>query len=65
MQNCTDSGISCFSTPQTNMDLPLNEITIKVYKYTKYEIKMQNSFRFLFFPNILSFPSFILADKRD
>ena len=29
------------------MDVPLNEIAIKVHKYTKYEIKVQNFFRFL------------------
>ena len=42
MQNRTDSGIPCFSTPQPNMDVPLNDIEIKVHKYTKYEIKVQN-----------------------
>ena len=48
MQNCTDSGIiPDFSTPQPNMDVPLNNIAIKVHKYTKYEIKVQKFFRFL------------------
>ena len=40
MQNRTDSRISRFSTPQTNMDVPLNDIAIKVFKYTKYEINV-------------------------
>ena len=47
MQNHTDSGIPCFSTSQPNMDVPLNDITIKVHKYTKYEIKVQDFIRFL------------------
>ena len=47
MQNRTDSGIPRFSTPQPNMHGPLNDIAIKVHKYTKYEIKVQNFFRFL------------------
>ena len=47
MQNRTDTGIPGFSTPQPNIDVPLNNITLKVHKYTKYEIKVQNSFRFL------------------
>ena len=38
MQDRTDSGILCFSTPHPNMDVPLNNITTKVHKYTKYEI---------------------------
>ena len=40
MQNHTDFGTPRFSTPQTNMDVPHNEITIKVPKCTKYGIKM-------------------------
>ena len=48
MQNSTNSGIPRFSTPQPNMDVPLNDIAIKVHKYTKCEIKKQNSFRFVF-----------------
>ena len=47
MQNRTDSRIPRFSSSQTNMDVPLNDIAIKVNKYTKYEIKVQNFFRFL------------------
>ena len=47
MQNRTNSGIPRFSTPQPNMDVPLNDIAIKVYKSTKYEIKVQNFFRFV------------------
>ena len=64
MQNRTDSGISCFSTTQPNMDVPLKDIAIKVHKCTKYKIKVQNfSSDFWLVSNILSFPSFILADK--
>ena len=47
MQNRTDSGISRFSTPQTNMDVSLHDITIKVIKCVKYEIKAYTFFRFL------------------
>ena len=58
MQNRTDSGTLCFSTPQPNMDVSsLNDITIKVVKCKKYEIKAYNSSDFWFVPNILSFPS--------
>ena len=35
MQNRTDSGILCFSTPQPNMDIPLSDIAIKVHKYLR------------------------------
>ena len=65
MQNRTDSGILRFSTPQPNMNVSLNDIAIKVHKYTKYEIKVQNSSDFWFVSNILSFPSIICVDKRD
>ena len=41
MQNIADSRILHFSTPQTNMDNPLHDITIKVHKYAKYAIKVQ------------------------
>ena len=41
MQNPTDSRIPCFSTPQPNMDVPLNGIAIKVHKYTKYVYKSE------------------------
>ena len=47
MQNRTDSGIPRFSTPHTNMTFPLHNITIKVTKWMKYEIKVYNFFRFL------------------
>ena len=47
MQNRTDSGIPRFSTPQQNMDVSLKDITIKVHKYTKYEIKVKNFSRFV------------------
>ena len=47
MQNRIDSGIPRFSTPQTNMEVPLNDIPIEVHIYTKYEIEVQNFFRFL------------------
>ena len=47
MQYHTDSGIPRFSTPQPNMDVRLNDIAIKVQKYTKYEIKVQNFFKFV------------------
>ena len=40
MQNRTDSGILCFSTPQPIMDVPLNDITLKVPKCTNYGIKV-------------------------
>ena len=46
MQNRTDSEIPCFSTLQPNMDVPV-DIPIKVHKYTKYEIKVQNFSRFV------------------
>ena len=62
MQNHTDSGILHFSTPQPNMDIPLKDITIKFHKYTKYEIEVQNFFRFPV-SNILSFPTIICVDK--
>ena len=62
MQNCTDSGIPCFCTPQPNIDVPLKDITVKVHKYTKNEI---DSADFWFVSNILSFPSVICVDKRD
>ena len=48
MQNRTDSGILHFSTPQQNMDVPLNNIAIKVHKYTKYEIKVRKFLQILF-----------------
>ena len=47
MQNRTDSGTLRFSTPQPSMDIHLKEIAIKVPKYTKYEVNVQNFFRFL------------------
>ena len=47
MQNRTDFGTSRFSTPQPNMDDSVYDITIKVNKYTNYEINVQNFFRFL------------------
>ena len=47
MQNCTDSRIPRFSTLQPNMDIPVNDIPIKVHKYTKYEIKVQIFSRFV------------------
>ena len=47
MQNRTDSGILRFSKPQPNMDVPLNDIAIKVHIYRKYEIKVKNFFRFV------------------
>ena len=47
MQNRTDSRIPHFSTPQPNIEVPLHDIAIKVHKYTKYAIEVQNFFRFL------------------
>ena len=47
MQNRTDSGTLCFSTPQLNMDVSSNNITIKVVQCTKYEIKAYIFFKFL------------------
>ena len=55
MQNLTDSRILRFSTPQLNMDVPRNNIAIKVHKYTKYEIKVQIFFRFLLYFQYLKF----------
>ena len=64
LQKRTDSGILCFSTPQLNMDVPLNDIAIKGHKYTKYVIKVQNFFRFQDCFPCFKF-SIICVDKRD
>ena len=47
MQNSTDSGTPHFSTLQTTWTFQLNNITIKVAKYTKYEINAYNVFKFV------------------
>ena len=47
MQNRTDFGTPRFSTSQPSMDVPLNDIAIKVPKSTKYKVKVQNCFIFL------------------
>ena len=47
MQNHTDSGTLHFSIPKQTWMFPLNDITVKVAKCTKYEIKTYNIFRFL------------------
>ena len=43
MQN-TNSGSLCFRASQTNMDVSSYDITIKVPKCTKYEVKAKNFF---------------------
>ena len=65
MHNRTVSMIPSFSTHQPNMDIPLNDIAIKVHKYTKYEIKVHNLFKFvvcLQYFNI--FPSIMCVDSK-
>ena len=47
MQNRTNFGTPRFSTPQTNMDVPHNDIAIKVPKCTKYVLKGYYIFTFL------------------
>ena len=47
MQNRTDSGISRFSTPQSNMDVSSSRHHNKSVQMDEYEIKAYNFFRFL------------------
>ena len=47
MQNSTDTGTPHFSTLQITWTFPLHDIAIKVARYTKYEIKAFNFFKFL------------------
>ena len=47
MQNRTDFGIQCFSTPQPNMDVSSYDISIKGLKCTKYGVKVCHFFTFL------------------
>ena len=56
MQNRTDFETVCFSTPQANMDVPHNNIAIKVPKCTKYVIKAYYIFIFLVSVQYLKFP---------
>ena len=56
MQNRTDFGTTRFSTPQTNMNLPHNEIAIKVPKCTKYVTKVYYIFIFLVSVQYFKFP---------
>ena len=47
MQNRTDYRILCFSTsPNQTWTIPINDITLKVPKYIKYEINVYNIFIF-------------------
>ena len=55
MQNRTDSRIPHFSIPQTKWTFPLHDITIKVAKCTKYEIKACNFFRFVVYSQYFKF----------
>ena len=47
-----------------NMDVPLNDIALKVHKHTKYEIKVQSFFKFLVCCQFSSLIFIICADKR-
>ena len=47
MQNRTDSGTPLFVHPKQTWMFPLHDISIKVPKCTKYDIKAYNFFRFL------------------
>ena len=65
VQNCTDSGIPRFITPQPNIDVPLNDIAIKVHIYKNIRYKCKISSDFWYVCNILSFLSIIYVDQWD
>ena len=52
MQNRTDSATLCFSTPQPNMKVPLNNIAIYVHKKQDMRYKCKISSDFLFVSKI-------------
>ena len=47
MQNRTIAGLRILVHPKQTWTVPLNNISIKVAKCTKHEIKAYNFFRFL------------------
>ena len=62
---CTSRGRQCKPVPISGLRIlvhpfPLDDITIKVPKCTKYEINMHI---FCFISHILSFPSILCVDK--
>ena len=59
MQNRSDSGTLCFSTPNPPSRFPVNEMNIKVPEGKKYWIKVW------FVSNILNFDLNLYVDKRD
>ena len=64
IQTHSDSGTPCFSHLNHKRMFPLNIITIKVHKYTKYVIKMCNFFKFVVCFQYLRFSSIYMLTRE-